>query len=180
MRGVAGNKNEKKKGDKQHKQKTKEGKEKEGKEKDKARKGEKRGPKARSATSGVARDKGRPSPATRDGSSGPAAASPMAGPPSPAAEDARVAPGGLRPKPRARAARPGRSMVPVPEPAGDSRTVLRPATVSSGTPLRIGKGGVEYLCGTCGAAILEATDRAEVRDVVFLCGACGAFNEVPT
>lgn len=182
---MAGEKSEKKKGEK-HKQKGKEGKEnkenKENKAKEKGggRKGEKRGAGERSATTAVAKGRGRPSPAARDESPGPAPARPATTPPSPPAKNARVVAGGPRSKSRAGVARPGRSMVPVPEPAGDSRTVLRLASISSGTPLQVGRGGVALACGTCGAAILDATDPAEVRDVVFLCAACGAFNEVPT
>jgi hypothetical protein len=55
-------------------------------------------------------------------------------------------------------------------------------TIISGEvlPALRGAGEVDYLCGFCGAMIVEAVDRGQLQQVAFKCPTCVRFSEPPS
>jgi predicted RNA-binding Zn-ribbon protein involved in translation (DUF1610 family) len=46
-------------------------------------------------------------------------------------------------------------------------------------PALRGVGEVDYLCGFCGAAIVEAVDRGQLQQLAFKCPSCVRYSELP-
>lgn len=67
----------------------------------------------------------------------------------------------------------------IPEPELGTRTVL--VSDAPGTVHIKGQAtGHDYVCGACGAVLLEGVERGQVEDIVFQCTTCGAFNDMTT
>ena len=49
---------------------------------------------------------------------------------------------------------------------------------ASGSPVFIGDAGVDYVCGTCGAALCVGMRDGDLAGLAFTC-ACGSANLVP-
>lgn len=61
----------------------------------------------------------------------------------------------------------------IPEPEEDTRTILTNKT----PPIIKGGGGPNYICGKCGAVLMEEIN-SPYRNIVLLCPKCGSYNEV--
>ena len=48
-----------------------------------------------------------------------------------------------------------------------------------GTIFIRGSGKTDWVCGECGAILLERCGPHQVQGMVFLCNACGAYNDIP-
>jgi predicted RNA-binding Zn-ribbon protein involved in translation (DUF1610 family) len=46
-------------------------------------------------------------------------------------------------------------------------------------PALRGEGDVDYLCGNCGAVIVEAVDRGQLQQLAFKCPSCVRYSELP-
>jgi hypothetical protein len=46
-------------------------------------------------------------------------------------------------------------------------------------PALRGEGDVDYLCGCCGAVIVEAVDRGQLQQLAFKCPRCVRYSEPP-
>lgn len=67
----------------------------------------------------------------------------------------------------------------VPEPSNGARPILE--LESPGTVFVRGEADpILYVCGDCGATLLENVWEDQVENVVFACSSCGAYNESPT
>ena len=62
----------------------------------------------------------------------------------------------------------------IPKPAGETRTVIAPATM----PAIKGKGDTNYLCGNCNTKIVEKVNEGQISNIVILCSVCGNYNEI--
>jgi predicted RNA-binding Zn-ribbon protein involved in translation (DUF1610 family) len=65
----------------------------------------------------------------------------------------------------------------VPKPDLSTRTVLEPAKDFAG-PFIKGTGDVDYLCGSCGAVLVERVTTGQIKNTVFRCPNCGQYNEL--
>jgi hypothetical protein len=66
-------------------------------------------------------------------------------------------------------------MTRFPPPQRISRTII----LCEVLPALRGGGEVDYLCGSCGAVIVEAVDRGQLRQLAFKCPTCVRYSEVP-
>ena len=76
-------------------------------------------------------------------------------------------------------AKQSRALVVIPEPAPNTRTVF-PGT-GKGPTVRgtgAGAGPLDYVCGSCGATILESVSQGQFQNIVFRCWKCGKFNDI--
>ncbi len=74
-----------------------------------------------------------------------------------------------RPKPRTI------RMMVIPEPASNTRFVLRSANPEL-VAIR-GQGNVRMICGNCGHPLAEKVKVVQLQSVVLYCHNCGAYNE---
>lgn len=72
-----------------------------------------------------------------------------------------------------------RAMLPIRQPAANTRSVFRSPSGASGRPLASGGGATNYTCGACGSRLLSSVQPGAHAGVVFVCPSCGSFNEVP-
>lgn len=87
---------------------------------------------------------------------------------------------------------PRRILRTIPEPARDTRVVLRQqegalerllpeflaARIGGGPdPFFTGDGPLDLLCGECGQTLARGMEEGRISDVVFECPDCGAYNE---
>lgn len=82
------------------------------------------------------------------------------------------------PSPTALVAKGAVTMSVVAEPPIGARSVL--SAVGGPGPLVSGGGGQDFLCGGCGAVVLEKTDLGELAGVLYRCPSCGSHCEIPT
>ena len=72
------------------------------------------------------------------------------------------------------------SLVVIPEPEPDTRTIL----IQTGFPLRPiinSVGSIDYTCGDCEFVICKGLEGAsQVQNIVFRCSHCSSFNETRT
>jgi DNA-directed RNA polymerase subunit RPC12/RpoP len=62
----------------------------------------------------------------------------------------------------------------IPPPEEGTRAVLQGKSL----PIIKGPGQYTYLCGNCGAVLIEGVDEGQVRDIVIPCPRCGRYNEI--
>lgn len=58
--------------------------------------------------------------------------------------------------------------------------VTQAIIIGEALPALRGEGAVDYLCGFCGAVIVEAVDRGQLQQLAFKCPTCVRFSEPPT
>ena len=66
-------------------------------------------------------------------------------------------------------------MTRFPPPQRITRTII----LCEVLPALRGGGEVDYLCGFCGAVIVEAVDRGQLRQLAFKCPTCVRYSELP-
>ncbi len=59
------------------------------------------------------------------------------------------------------------------KPREGSRTVVE----SKVSPVFKGEGDVNYICGSCGAILVEKIRRGQIGNIVVHCPKCGQYNE---
>jgi hypothetical protein len=62
------------------------------------------------------------------------------------------------------------------KPASTSRAIFSSADAR---PKLIGKGNIDYLCGTCGAILVEHAWKQSLSNIVVKCPSCQSYNEFP-
>jgi predicted RNA-binding Zn-ribbon protein involved in translation (DUF1610 family) len=75
------------------------------------------------------------------------------------------------------AGRPQLKMALIPKPPEGTRAVM--VQSGEGTVFIRGSGKTDWVCGECGAILLERCGPHQVQGMVFLCNACGAYNDIP-
>ena len=87
--------------------------------------------------------------------------------------------------------RPHEVVAEPPPPAVGSRTAFRMSRfappqrvtqaiiIGEALPALRGEGDVDYLCGNCGAVIVEAVDHGQLQQLAFKCPTCVRFSEPP-
>jgi hypothetical protein len=65
----------------------------------------------------------------------------------------------------------------VPEPAEGTAAVLKSADGVARPFMKGTSTGHDYVCGSCGAVLLEAMARGQVQQLILHCAACGAYND---
>jgi DNA-directed RNA polymerase subunit RPC12/RpoP len=71
------------------------------------------------------------------------------------------------------------TLVTIPEPARGTRRIVRGGEEVEGyEESRVGT--MTYLCGGCGAVLMDKVSTVRTVDLVIQCPDCGAFNETPS
>lgn len=69
-------------------------------------------------------------------------------------------------------------MIPIPEPAPDSGTVMTYPSDIQG-PVAQSAGDTDFRCGQCKRLLLERVGRYQYAYVVFKCPSCATYNKIP-
>ena len=68
----------------------------------------------------------------------------------------------------------------IPPPAEGTRAVLQwAADAGQFSGFIRGNGPTSYLCGLCGAKLVDGVVHGQLRNLVFRCPKCGSYNEIP-
>ena len=62
----------------------------------------------------------------------------------------------------------------IPPPAEGTRAVLQ----SNKVPMVKGPGEYNYLCGNCGAFLIEGVEEGQLHNMVIVCPRCGRYNDL--
>jgi hypothetical protein len=62
----------------------------------------------------------------------------------------------------------------IPQPDEGTRAVLQ----SNKAPMIRGAGEYNYLCGNCGALLVEGIEQGQIQNIVIICPRCGRYNEL--
>jgi len=68
----------------------------------------------------------------------------------------------------------GKSAKIIPEPVAGTRTVIDQKTL----PVAVSSGNLNYLCGSCGVALIQGMVGDQFNNIVIRCPKCGKFNEI--
>ncbi len=64
------------------------------------------------------------------------------------------------------------------KPKIQTRAVLEPK-VGEILPVIKGHGNLNFLCGNCGAVLVEGINEGQIRNIVIHCPICRYYNDVP-
>lgn len=68
----------------------------------------------------------------------------------------------------------------IPEPDPNTMSILEPSgkILEEKSPISIGDGDTDYICGECDWLLLSGIEEDQVQSMVFKCPNCGAYNSI--